>query len=433
MFTASIAGAVLLFTAWWFSVPEELCEPVSLPKKEGLPTSFAMKEDTPIDQTFIRLKKLSMTLEVPDLRQLLLYCGSSQRPDSKDRIFLQFAFRTTMQPISIAQGEKIYLRSDAKSRIAFSEGNSPTSLWFIAKKVGNEAIIELFLSDQNGTIITTPLQAHNFSLPEVALPTTQRVVYWNTPDGTALGTLFRSTPATWYGRDLFLQEYGGEQFAHAKDRERIEFTDGSESYSCYVGVGDCLALIDGRWTEVVPGEESLKHALLQVRTCDAQSLLFDFWDEDGKNRASITLQKSPTPPFSDADLKMRIVGAKARKKWITEINNKRELIREDDWLLFVDSKWQKLATIDALDAYVMGQNRGNLLVFEGIQKIEGKSFLVGKLFNEMRNQYISISIPSCKSLEIEKISNVRNEENDQEDYDPPEGNPYNAGYEDDAV
>ncbi len=398
---------------------------VILPEDTGGVTFSFQKQEQPSvspGHPFITLDKTPIQLLLPDLRNSISYHGANQRPDiEKERKSLHFSIRGTPHHVFTTAGEKTYLVYDRNTpgRFSFSSNNAKTGLWFVPQAVEYQAEIAIYMDGCDGQLVTTPQEFHHFFTVESPISNQRIITGWKIGGEQVDTALLYRQKACWHGQDLFLKEYGGNEFLYAQEKERIIFTAEDGEYSCYVGPLDCLVFIDEKWHQVEPGLRSQGNPLLQVKKIDSLAIHFDLWDGEGKNRLLLTLQKTPSPTLNQDLLKIKVVGAKSKKKWIAEICETRTSINEDDWLLLSENTCERLSTIEQIENYIQGRMSGTLLVLEGTKRINNMPSLVGKLFNEKRNEYIPVAIPLLKSSmqEAQKPSAHNMQDDDDEESD----------------
>lgn len=405
----------------WFSLEQPtLAEP--LPKKAArLPYSFAQEPSAVIGvgPPFVAQDRQTLKIALPDLRNTLLYFGSNVRPDVAEAgTFVQLGIRGNPHPSAIKARVPVYLKYESRVsnvRWAFNENNEPTSTWIEVTPQENSAEVKLYMLDSEARQITEPYECSYFTLAQMHMPfSAQNGNAFEIGGQRADASILIRQKAVWYGKDLFLQQYGGEEYAFAFAKERLDFLDPENRYTCFVGLGDCLAFSDGRWTEVTPGVESQGKPLLVVKKIDERVLSFDLWDPSGKIRVSIDLHKSMSIANFTAKFDMKLVGARSRKDWIAEIGKTRLFITADDWLLFNNDSWHKISTAEALDDYVSGNTRGVLLALEGTDKNGTDVGLVGYLYDETRTQQLPIRIAIFKSFD-KSIAAPEEEDDDEDD------------------
>lgn len=237
------------------------------------------------------------------------------------------------------------------------------------------------------------------------------------------GSILIRQKALWCGQDALLNELGDGKFDYAQGRERIDFGEPSRRYCCFVGPWDCLAFFDDEWHVVEPGEASQGKPLLVVKRIDDRAMLFDLWDADGKNKMALELPRTAcAPPIPDR-IPIKLLGARSKDNWIAEVAGERMLVTANDWILYDGRTCEKISSIDMLDAVIAGTIRGQLILLEGTERVDGELCLVGRLFNEMRTEECPITVALYKSWEKESPSGSKKAgpgETDDDDNDDDE-------------
>jgi hypothetical protein len=402
-----VSGAIivlLVFTCLiWMKRPNEIESSEIRSKKRGLPQlSFEVPPEAyeKIDSPLLALAQAPPTMQIPDLKQQMVYYGRNGRPDAQsDQTVLHFSTIADKTVISCKSQEKLYLfydRSSTPSRYVFSPDNAPTSLWIEAEPVDNEVRVKVFLTNDKGEFIKEPANFKEFSLPEKEL---NRVAgnTWEIGTFKVDGTLLARQKARWCGPDRFLEHHGGEEYQHTIGKQRIDFSDADNIYSVFVKVGDSLIWDGEHWKPVNPGEESLGHPLMVVKKIDDRITAFELWDVEGKGKITLNLLKS-TEPWTVQNGQIlqpmfKFVGAKTRTQSVFEINRERVVLNPSDWLLLTPKGWVKLNTAGDIDDYVKRKKNGTLFVFEGIERKDEKQMMKGLLYSPSRHDFSQIEIP----------------------------------------
>ena len=420
-------------------------EPIEKEGRSSLPYSFATTKESylAIGEPLLSIESSSLEGRLPDLRSMFLYYGTNKRPDAQQaQPMLYFLLRSTppgTPPFPIPANTKTYMkmeRNNQGTRWGFSEGNIPTNVWLEANPHEREAEIRMEMQDSAGKIIRDPQECHYIRVQEMQMPYQPRNNQsWTVGTERVDGTLLLRQKAVWCGQDLFLQEYGDDEFDFARDRERIDFQNPENPYCVYVTRDDCLAFSDGQWHRVEPGPDSQGKTLLQVKNIDERAIQFDLWDGEGKNRILVELHRTPAAAVSAEIVKIKLVGARSKRKWIADVSGERVMLDANDWLLLQNGKWEKLTTEERIDDLISGKIRGPLLVLEGVEKVDNEQSLVGKLFNEMRNQVQDVQISLFRSWEKEVPPNqmraMRADDRDDDEDDDEDDDDDDEGDEDD--
>lgn len=424
----SLSMALLVLAAFMALMrPSQVVNADLSTNKRALPPgTFAMPKQAcdAIGRGCLALNFSPITLQLPDLRNHLIYYGKNGRPDAKaDRSIMHFAFTGNPNVTPVVAGEKLYLlydRSKATPQYVFSQENVPTSLWIEAATQNNEAIVNVYMKGENGEIIREPSAYAELHLPEKE---SVRVggKPWEMGKWRVDGSLLARQKASWKGQDRFFERHGGEEFRALQAKHRIDFTDEEETYSVYVGVNDSLIWDNNRWKLVQPGEESLRSPLLLVKKIDERIMNFELWDVGGKSKMIINLVKM-NESWSPERLQesFKCLGARTRSQYIFEIDGQRILLSPKDWLLQTEEGWITLSSPEEIDDYVLRKRTGVLFVFDGMVRKEGRQVLTGVVFNESRTEMKEIELPvqkGSRSLMADNREKVPNDDEDEEESD----------------
>ena len=72
-----------------------------------------------------------------------------------------------------------------------------------------------------------------------------------------------------------------------------------------------------------------------------------------------------------------------------------DYLKQGDWLLKTASGWRNLKKLEEIDDVLEHRLRGELFLFEALEKQENALLLKGRLFDEMRTQSLPVSL-SCR-------------------------------------
>ncbi len=402
----TLIGLALVFGLagglFWLKRPAEIACPHLTSKECGLPKgAFELTEVAyqQIGEPLLTVQQVPPAMQLPDLRQQLIYYGKNGRPDAQsDHTLLHFSLNGNKTVVSIAPGEKLYLFYDRKSAPAhynFSPQNEKTSLWIEGTPVDNEVQIHVTLENDKGEKIVEPEAFAQFRLTEKEF-IRYAGASWEIGTFRVDGTLLARQRARWFGPDRFLERHGGEEYQQIVGKQRIDFGENDDLYSVFVKAGDCLIWDQNRWKGVLPGEESLGRPLLVVKKVDERLMTFELWDVEGKGKILLNLLKSNEPwAVQNAQTlqhMFKFVGARTRTQCVFEINRERMTLRPSDWLILTPKGWKKLSTEEEIDQYVRRKLSGTLFVFDGISRKDEKQIMLGTLYSPARNE--------CQSVEL---------------------------------
>lgn len=393
-----LAGGV-----YWLNQPEKIVCGSLRAKDCGLPKGVFELTEEVYQQTgdsILALQETPPAMQLPDLRQQLIYYGKNGRPDAQsEHTMLHFSLNGNNKAIaSIAPKEKLYLIYDRKTtpgRYSFSTNNEKTSLWFEGTPVENEVQIQVSMENDKGELISEPELFAQFRLPEKEFSRFSGTT-WEIGTFRVDGTLLARQRTKWHGSDRFLEQHGGDEFKDIAGKQRVDFGEGDGVYSVFIKAGDCLIWDQNRWKAVKPGEESLHHPLLLVKKVDERLMTFELWDVEGKGKVLLNLLKS-SEPWSVQNAQtlqhmFKFLGARTRTQCVFEINRERVILKPSDWLILTPKGWKKLTTEEEIDNYVKLKLSGTLFVFEGIVRKGEKQIMSGTLYSPSRHD--------CQSIEV---------------------------------
>jgi hypothetical protein len=373
----------------------------------------------------MELKWVEPKIQLPNLRQTLLYYGTSTRPDLPEApsyVLLSLAGKEeirlfeTNQPIYLSfQGslpqpqeisapyreERLFTapgESVSLGHYTFSEDNQPTPLWIelrcsSSNKAQCRCLVKM-LSDQD-ELILTPQENSSFTLYSKEVPKSH-LIGWELGDHRVDSTLLLRQKARWIGADCFFEMHGGEVFAHTRGKQRVDFLAGEIPYSCFIGQGDTLHWANGRWNETTKDDTTIGLPLLVATRVDENVLHFKLWDSEGKGAIQLNLVRSKDiASLPNVDEEFKFIGAKTWSKFIIESREERHIVKAHDWLILTDEgTWVALDNEELVKEYVEGRLQGPLLVLEKLIKTQGEQTLVGHLFNTSRTEVHPVCLHS---------------------------------------
>lgn len=358
---------------------------VFLPKN-----SFSLSEKAyqDIGEPFLSLNFVAPKMQLPDLRQKIIYYGQNGRPDGKeDNTLLYFSIGGSKETASIQPGKKLflhYLPLDG-GKYEFSPGNIETSLWIEACHQGNEAEILIGMLDENARPVEEPRQNFRFNLQEKEMarvsPSGWEIDKWKVD-----GTLLARQKARWMGVDKFLERHGGQEFENIASKNRIDFGEKEDVYSVYVENGDCLIWKDGKWHNINGLKEDTKrYPLMVIKKVEERLMGLELWDVEGKRKMALNLLKSmETWVPSNIQEQFKFIGARTKSQFVFEVDDEKMLLSPQDWLVLTENGWIKLTTAQEIDDFVSRKVIGTLFVFNGIERKDDQQVMKGILYNPGR-------------------------------------------------
>jgi hypothetical protein len=196
-----------------------------------------------------------------------------------------------------------------------------------------------------------------------------------------------------FAQDLLIQKYGGKEYASWSRKAVLEIARGSSTYACFVSPGDYLFYREGEWRagslEELAGEQPVAH----ITACTPKEIEMDVWDETGFYPLSVKIEMQP----SRVQFKPEATPSGIRIRSSTQIScafgKRRIILRQGDWLLKTPTGWRNLRRADEIENYLYHRLKGELFIFDAIEKEQGRLMMRGNLFDETRTQMQPLSLP----------------------------------------
>lgn len=380
--------AVLIGAGIYYFAPSPLTpQPPVIKTEKKLPSSgFTLKHE---DYQNLRFPQLYVpyqlpSLRIPDLRNILKFHGKNARPDASTGA-LFFSLGNSKEVVSLYPKIPQFIKLEGGAYI-FSPKNQPTDLWVLASPQGPNALVHVYRQDENGKTLSQPEEYSTFTLTEK--PAAPQI--WQIDNFRVDGTLLARQKAKWSGRDVFLEQHGGPEYASLQGKQRITFSDGDIQYTVYVDKGDVLAWKDGKWQNELSYTENLP--LLRIDKIDERLMGLTLFSPKGEGKLVLNLLKTPDPLVA-APKDFQFQGARTRLHSMFHVNKKREMVGPEDWFLKTSEGWKKIKTGKEVDEFIRGEQKGLLFVFHRIEIEGGRRFLVGTLYNTTRSDSIEIRLP----------------------------------------
>ena len=172
-----IVGVLVLISlitmglAW--NTPSDISVSEAEAKQRALPKNgFAQKKEAydGIKET-LQLTFGTPPLQLPNLRNLLIYYGPGDRPDiPKESTILHFSLASGKgDSTSVIPGDKLFLMYDrnlAPAQYVFSPENNPTPIWVEGEPKDKEVIVKVGMLNEEGKHVSDPDGNAQFSLQE---------------------------------------------------------------------------------------------------------------------------------------------------------------------------------------------------------------------------------------------------------------------------
>jgi hypothetical protein len=326
---------------------------------------------------------------IPNLSREIKLLARNTRPDKgsqRDEVLL--ALKSSGDELTVGDGQKVYLMAAKKDHITslpLHFSREPTPLWFIPLVIGSEEIsveVGMKIVEEDGT---EKEERTHFTLENAS--TGQEKVKENS---SAFQTL---ASARFWGTDLLMQRYGGEELREVKEKQMIEFLHPNSSF-CYVAPGDYLTWLDGKWQVSALSQIKPEAPLAHVKALQGRSLEIEAWDEKGFFPLRVKLAQQLVPKIMYKPDSLPTAFRLRTSSQVTCVLGKRRMIlKQGDWLFKTSTGWHILKRLEEIEDCLQHKIKGELFIFDHLEKEEGRILLRGTLFDEMRTQMQPIEIP----------------------------------------
>jgi hypothetical protein len=206
--------------------------------------------------------------------------------------------------------------------------------------------------------------------------------------------------AKFWGLDLLVQHYAGIEHGQLRDKYKVIIGDSV----CFVSKGDFLIWMDGQWRISPLGGSTENAPLAQVKNVSPKGIEFDVWDDLGFQLFQVKLDSAHFTKGSGSytDQAPTMIRLRTASQVTCNLGKRRLILKEGDWLLRTSTGWRKLKTATEIEDCLLHRIQGDLLVFDKLEKLQGKTVLHAHLFDVMRTQVQLLAIPIAS--EKKKIS-----------------------------
>ena len=349
---------------------------------------------------------------VADLSREVALVGVNRRPDSDARQMMVF-FPRTKQSSILSVREQIYFTYQGKG-LSLSSIPTPLSATFTPSYEGVNVEVALAVGDS-----TEVLQSHLSQGSGKEVKNQAAKI-----DAPPLGALEALKNAENWGSDKLYETYGGDIYQQLgfqdrllfKGEEEIVFVDG-EIYLIWNG---------SRWKQRKVGDQTQGWPLACVKSNGQGKIDIDIWGRQGiyHQNFSIGMEKASGSKVQIEQMLTR-VRMRTASRISCKLGKKNTVIKKGDWLLHNDGNWKVVRGLDEIDKCLSMKVRGDLFVFDGVEKEKEESMITGHLFDVKRTSVERIVIPVNRSDKVQEFSgrsarrrySMDDYDDDDDDYD----------------
>ena len=329
------------------------------------------------------------SLPLFELKQEINILRNNTRPDfTVDKLCILTSLKSSGQLRKITSEEKIYLTYNEGLKPYLQFSSEPTPLWIrpCLTETGTTQI-ELgmhLLTDSKLFEERQIFMIEDFLQKEG--PTNKDLSFQEAANELKKGH--------WWAPDRLFESYGGKHYQMFKNHERIELERQGSSTVFHVKQGDILIWENKKWVSCQLGQRSREAILAQVKSITCQQMEWELWNADGIEQMSLTHIREKPEILNDC---IEDIFSRIRQRTASliscQLGNKAIILRSGDWIFHTSSGWRVLRSLQEIDNVLTFQSKGQLFVFDGIEKRAGKLIFLGTLFDLMRTQKQSVKVP----------------------------------------
>ncbi|MBY0529825.1 MAG: hypothetical protein K2P51_06500 [Rhabdochlamydiaceae bacterium] len=400
-----IAAAIGLFFLGWFLFiqlyPWEADEGIEISSARALSQSAPPFSYEAIGTGALTLNPHATYGWVSEIARDLVIIAYNSRPDiSQKEASLLLSLKNTKEQKHLINGKTLFLDS-VKEGDGFVFSDAPQAIW-----------VKPILLDEGGVLVEVGRKLGSFDTPH----SEEKGQFFVQPNPLGLKSAFNSSlnfahtlkGARAWGQDLLLQKYGGREYQAVKEKFKLEFSHEGVAYACFVSSGDQLVWKGQEWKVVEPDDITLGHPVALVKAATAKGIEVSAWDETGYYPLQLSLPLEHPQKFNG---KMDGMPTALRLRTATQVScllgKKRLILRQGDWALKTSSGWRILRKKEDIERCLSHRMRGELLIFDKLEKEQGRWVFKGHLFDEMRTQSQPLSLPIDSEKKTSKTHRKR--------------------------
>ncbi len=313
----------------------------------------------------LALRKTPLFGWVARLSEEVTWIAYNSRPDGEGQLLCKL--QQGGEPLRVQSGQMLYFKEGEKGLLLAEEG---APFWLRPTLLeGGSVLVEVGRgTEERGQFISSVPGLARSQIPSFVLSLKS---------------------AQFFPQDLFLQRYAGREYALLNQKGMLDVGQ----YGLFVAPGDLLGFENEQWRVVPQAQTGIPLAC--VRSLSDKEVTLEVWDETGFSLFSLKIEtkKRQHPPFGPESLPAAI-----RLRTGTQIScslaKRRLILKQGDWVLKTHSGWRPLRSTEEITGVLTRKLRGDLLVFEGIEKDpQGKCMMRGMLFDETHTYVQPLSLP----------------------------------------
>lgn len=356
-------------------------------------TPATLSQVTPSNFEPIQCKVLIPSPHLLGLEDAFEVKGVSTRPDetgAKVRLLL----KQSRQEKEVNSNQSFYLR--------FEKVGEEHCLVFSEDKTAIEG--KVFIVSPQGLQVVIAWATPFDQQPQAASFTMD----WNSSlrNEENLQSLQTLKQAEYFGRDVFLQALGGEEYASLWIKGMLAFNHKTEQV-IYLAEGDYLVWKGSHW-QVKPLDEGKGKPIAKVININPHEITLRYWDRTGFVQETFT-QRIALPKPSSLALEKLIHDAKLRssKRVSCIFDGKKTFLSEGDWILRMEDEWKVIRGLNQIQDFLEHRIKGDLLVLSKVVITSTECYLEVLYFNPQRTLTKTLKVPVYRLPRKEPVSTKR--------------------------
>jgi hypothetical protein len=382
IFVCGLSVALVLFCILYPMKPKEASIPGEMAQKAG---RFLFPYEA-IGSGGLALHPRHALGWVSRLADELVLIAYNSRPDvdTKESKVL-IAMKNGKEQLAVANGRTIYLKESEQGK-GLLPSQEATGLWAKPILLENGAVLieagRKLVSKDGGV----GEEKGQFIVAGQGAPSRY------SPAGQPFARELKFARA--FSHDLLLQKYGGREYRSWCEKSVLELESDHATYACFVSAGDYLLHDKGEWRVCAFEDLKVEHPVARVKAISGKTIEIEAWDETGycPLQFKIEMEKQGGRPPVKPEAMPASIRLRSGTQVSCALGKRRVILRQGDWLLKTAGGWRNLRRSEEIEQYLHHRLKGELFIFDLIEKEQGRTVMKGHLFDETRTQMQPISL-----------------------------------------
>ena len=317
-------------------------------------------------------------IPLPDIEDNINLISMNDRPDFKgeDNLFL-LSIKGSPQKRAVKLGERVYLSFKEMGKNILKFDRVPSPIWIKIAGEGCALKLEVgidVLSEEGEHLIE--------SRKDVKLALHQKIFSISEIEDLALLSFvdylshFQAYPP-----DCLYELYAKE----GRERGKYRLKQSQNHSTLYIEPGHFLPY-HSKDDGLLP--------IARVEEITPSQILVKAWDRSGLEKCIICI---PIEKSSPLEFKPEDVFKRLRKRTMTTVScllgAKKTQLKVGDWALHTKLGWKVIRSQSDIQDCLEQKIEGELFVFDGVKKENGRYYFQGSLFDKTRSEILKVSLP----------------------------------------